>query len=243
MTSTPDLTRRYEGIEMMDDPDAAPELLEQALRELPAINRRLGGYSSTMRVLNSVAVTHPAKLRILDVGTGIGDYPMQFVRWGTRRKIEVSVVAVDLSERIIRYARKQAKKWEANISDRVTFLEADARSLPFESGSFDLATAALFFHHLSKEEGVTVLREMSRVARTGIIVNDIHRTPLAYHGIRAFTSVFGFSTMVRHDGPLSVRRAFKRSELVQIASEAGLVEYSVRWHWAFRWILTDIRTS
>ncbi|MBT8401162.1 MAG: methyltransferase domain-containing protein [Rhodothermia bacterium] len=242
MIPGPDFARRYEGKEMMDDPDAAPELLEQALRELPAINRWLGGYSSTLRVFDSIADETPAALRILDVGTGIGDYARQFVRWGMSRKIEVSVVAVDLSERIVEHATRKSEKWEPDIAKRVTFQVADARSLPFESGSFDVATAALFFHHLSEQDAVMVLREMSRVARMGVIVNDIHRTAIAYHGIRAFTGAFRFSPMVRHDGPLSVRRAFKKSELLKIASDAGLEDYSVRWEWAFRWILTDIRT-
>lgn len=243
MISTPDLSRRYTEAEMMDDPDAAPELLELALRELPTINRWLGGYRSTIRVLDLIAATSPRKLRILDVGTGIGDYPMQFVRWGMSRKIPVSVVAVDMNTRIIDFARQQSQEWEAGIAAHVTFQEADARSLPFESASFDLVTAALFFHHLSNEEGVTTLREMSRVSRRGVIINDIHRTALAYHGIRAFTSIFGFSPMVRHDGPLSVRRAFKKSDLLEMASDAGLENYTVRWHWAFRWILTNVQTS
>ena len=141
------------------------------------------------------------------------------------------------------FARQQAEGWEADVSSHVTFQEADARSLPFQSRSFDLVTAALFFHHLAQEDAVTTLREMSRVSRRGVIVNDIHRTAIAYHGIRAFTSVFGFSPMVRHDGPVSVRRAFNKSDLQEIAEGAGLQDYTIRWHWAFRWILTDVRTS
>ncbi len=238
----PDLRRRHDGQEMMDDPGAAPDLLEKALRELPTINRWLGGYNSTIRVLNSTLRTNPTSLRILDVGTGIGDYPRQFVRWGISHGVDVSVVAVDLSETIIEYARQQSRSWEPAVVDRVSFQVADARSLPFESESFDVVTASLFFHHLSDGEAIDTLKEMSRVAQAGVIVNDIHRSVVAYFGIRAFTTAFGFSEMVRHDGPLSVRRAFKRSDLLQIASAAGLHAYSVRWRWAFRWILTDLPT-
>jgi hypothetical protein len=61
---------------------------------------------------------------------------------------------------------------------------------------------------------------MWRIARTRIIVNDLHRHAVAYFSIRVLTSLFSKSRMVRNDGPLSVRRAFRPGELMEIARQA-----------------------
>jgi hypothetical protein len=46
--------------------------------------------------------------------------------------------------------------------------------------------------------------------------------------------------MVQHDGPVSVRRGFRRAELRAYARAAQLSSPSIRWHWAFRWTLSTI---
>jgi len=73
--------------------------------------------------------------------------------------------------------------------------------------------------------------------KTAIIVNDIHRHPLAYYSIKWLTSLFSKSSMVKFDAPLSVLRAFKRNELKSILKKAGVENYQLRWRWAFRWQL------
>ena len=55
-----------------------------------------------------------------------------------------------------------------------------------------------------------------------IIVNDLHRHQLAYLSIVVLTRLFSRSVMVRNDGPLSVRRAFRMDELAGIARRAGI---------------------
>ncbi|MDQ2657524.1 MAG: SAM-dependent methyltransferase, partial [Bacteroidota bacterium] len=63
----------------------------------------------------------------------------------------------------------------------------------------------------------------------------IHRHWLAYYSIKWLTRMFSKSAMVRHDAPLSVHRAFRKSELEEILRRAGLVDYKIKWRWAFRW--------
>jgi hypothetical protein len=82
---------------------------------------------------------------------------------------------------------------------------------------------------------VQLLREMDRVSRLGIVVNDLHRHPIAYAGIWLLTRLLPVSPMVRQDGPLSVRRGFRRCDLTALFRTAGLTRPQMRWHWAFRW--------
>jgi hypothetical protein len=55
-----------------------------------------------------------------------------------------------------------------------------------------------------------------------VIINDLHRHFFAYYSIRTLTTLFSKSPMVRHDAPVSVRRAFRPAELLKIADRAGV---------------------
>ena len=113
------------------------------------------------------------------------------------RDIQCRIVVLDLNGRGLKLA---AKSWP---------VVGDALDLPFKDGTFDVVMASLFFHHLSNEACVRVLSQMWRIARRRVLVNDLHRHPVAYASIRALTAMFSKSRMVRHDGPVSVRRAFR----------------------------------
>ena len=46
--------------------------------------------------------------------------------------------------------------------------------------------------------------------------------------------------MVQNDGPISVLRGFRGPELETIAQKAGLKNFTVRWRWPFRWLLSTL---
>jgi hypothetical protein len=107
----------------------------------------------------------------------------------------------------------------------------DAIQLPFRDNSFDAVICSLTFHHLTNAECVSVLREMWRVARRIVIVNDLHRNRVAHASIRILSALFSRSTMFRNDSAASVRPAFRPAELVDVAkgrcSGSSLSELSV----------------
>jgi hypothetical protein len=103
-----------------------------------------------------------------------------------------------------------------------------------------VAIAAMFLHHFAHENAVQIVRSMQRISKQGILINDLHRHPLAYYGIYALTRLLPAVQMVRNDAPLSVLRGFKSPELKNIAESAGLVDFSLKWRYAFRWVLHTI---
>jgi hypothetical protein len=76
-----------------------------------------------------------------------------------------------------------------------------------------------------------------RQARLGIVINDLHRHPIAYHSIKILTRLFAKSPLIRHDAPLSVARGFSREELDKIMQKAGITSYTISWRWAWRWLV------
>lgn len=235
-----DFGERANGVEMMDDFSIVDERLEKGLRDLTKINRWLGGYRSITRNLASAA-DGKNELTVLDLGTGIADLPAHLVRWADRRGVTCRVTGVDANAATVSQARGYLDEvLDERLRAQVEVRESDATALPYQDDSFDVVTAALFLHHFPSEGIVDMLREMNRLARRGIIVSDLHRHALAYYSIRLLTLGPYASEMVRHDGPLSVRRGFRREELSNLAASAGLTDYSLHWRWAFRWVLSTI---
>jgi len=187
----------------MDDLSRPEHEFAAAYRELKIINRTLGGVRAIERFLP------PAKrgvnLLMLDVAAGACD-----VSEALLEKLPCRIVALDLNARGLKLADKS---WP---------VVADALALPFREDTFDVVMASLFFHHLSNDACVQVLSQMWRIAKRRILINDLHRHAVAYFSIRALTALFSKSRMVRHDGPVSVLRAFRSSELLDIARRAGV---------------------
>ena len=99
---------------------------------------------------------------------------------------------------------------------------ADGRGLPFADGAFDIAHASMVVHHLDPDDAVAFLRELRRVARHGLVVNDLVRGRLNWLGAWLLIHATATSRFTRHDGPLSVRRAYTRAELLDLVAAAGL---------------------
>jgi SAM-dependent methyltransferase len=92
--------------------------------------------------------------RALDVGTGAGALAFALA------PLVDEVVAVDRVPELLELARERA----VGVAN-VTFVEADATSLPFEDFSFDLVGTLRTLHHVLRPE--LVIGELVRVARRG----------------------------------------------------------------------------
>ena len=229
----------------MDELSIQDSRLTDALEELRVINRFLGGYSTSFAAIAPLLDDHSTSdpLSILDIGCGGGDFAEEVITWAHNRRpgFEVHVVGIDYNPATVDWAAKQlSSRVSASLSSCITFQCCDAFDLPFADNNFDIVHAALFTHHYNADQVVRLISEMDRVASRGIILNDLHRHPAAFLAIIFLTRLFNACAMVRHDAPLSVRRAFMKDELLRIASAAGLRRFSLSWRWAFRWLLSTV---
>jgi hypothetical protein len=100
--------------------------------------------------------------------------------------------------------------------------------LPLREESVDVAVTVLTLHHLEPDDAVTALREMRAAARGAIVVNDLLRTRASWLLVWLATRFFARHPISRHDGPLSVRRAYSVEELAVLAEKAGLGRVETR---------------
>jgi SAM-dependent methyltransferase len=115
-----------------------------------------------------------------------------------------------------------ARRPDLATTPGLTLRIGDGRSLPFADESFDIVHASLVIHHLPPDDVVALLAEMRRVARLGVVVNDLLRGRLGHTGAWLLTRLATGNAYTRHDAPLSVRRAYTLPELEALLAGAGL---------------------
>lgn len=222
----------------MDEPDVDPRELAHGLADLRAVNRWLGGTRVVLRHLRPMLRRLEGReVRVLDVATGSADVPLAVARWARARGMRVRVLATDLHPGTLEEARRRT----ADDPD-VEVAEADALSLPFDDGAFDVALCCTALHHFDGADAARAVRELDRVSRAGWIVSDLRRSRPALLGARLLAAtLWRGHPVTRHDGPLSVRRAWTPQELRTVAREAG-VRATVHAHGPLRVALVADRT-
>ena len=221
---------RSSGVEIMDDLGCKGEVVDQTLRELEFINRTLGGNQITLSGVNAlIDKNQKGALEIIDLGCGGGDMLQLLANNLDKKNPKANFIGVDANPNIIDYAKEHI------IHPRIRFSAVNILSPEFKTETFDIAIATLFFHHFSSEQLSNILRQLRAQTRIGIVINDLHRHPLAYYSIKLLTRIFSKSAMVKFDAPLSVLRGFSKKELKEILENAGIKNYTLSWRWAFRW--------
>ena len=211
--------RRVPSIEMLDSDRGSAADIQVQLDDLWRINRWLGGVSSSLHLLlRFLQQAGKRSARVLEVGAGDARMAARLRSLLARNGIDTEFFVLDRRHSHLLFGRP-----ESNLHP----LAADALALPFRDGSFDLVMCNLLLHHFSGENAIRFLRALEAVARDAVLINDLERCWLPYLFIRA-APWFTRNEMSRHDGAASVRQAYTRPELVELAAAAGFGDFEVR---------------
>ena len=111
---------------------------------------------------------------------------------------------------------------------------ADTTALPFRDGAVEWSFSTLFFHHFDEEENRRVLAGMVRVSRAGAVVIDLRRNRLArWLLVYLRLPLFGASELTRHDGRVSMERAWSIPEVRRLAEGFEVAELRRRFPFRF----------
>jgi ubiquinone/menaquinone biosynthesis C-methylase UbiE len=213
------MDRRIDAVELLDGPLDDPAALAGNLRDLRRINRWLGGVRLSADAIDALAAHHE-QLTVLDVGTGGADIPVALLARAEKRGRGLAVVGIDSRPEVLAAAvvAQPAVATTAGLELHV----GDGRALPYTDGSFDVAHTSLVLHHMTPEEAVVLLREMARVARMGVVVNDLDRSRLGWIGAWLIGHLLTGNRYTRQDAPLSVLRSYRADEMKELLRTAGL---------------------
>jgi ubiquinone/menaquinone biosynthesis C-methylase UbiE len=212
--------RLNETVELLDGPLDDQAALVGNLRDLRRINRHLGGIDVSAVAIEALAA-HRDELTMIDVGTGGADIPLGLIDRARARGRRLRVVGVDPRPEVL--AAAVLANPAITATDGLELHVGDGRSLRYPDGSFDVAHASMVIHHLDPDDATAALREMGRVARLGVVINDLQRSRLGWSGAWLIGHLLTRNRFTRHDGPLSVRRAYRSSEMIEMLRAAGLI--------------------
>jgi SAM-dependent methyltransferase len=223
--------QRSTELERMDTETLDGATASHVLRNLESINHLLGGARATVRHFArfSKRWTPGQTIRVLDWGTGGADLPRALVRWSRGQGYDLRVVGIDQDPQTVAYAQAACRDYP-EIEIRL----ADAQAFDAPNDSFDYAISSLTLHHLKDASIVSLLETSHRLAKRGIVMNDLLRSARAWAWIWTLSRVARCHSMVQHDGPLSVRRAFTAAELASYARQAGLPYLRATTHFGYR---------
>lgn len=223
---------RVDGEELLDSGVGTVSDVKQSLDDLWRINSYLGGIRPLTHHLYPRLLQHSKTVRLVDIGTGSAQIPLQIAKWAAHHGRDVNILGLDLAARHLDIASKIIPS-DSNIR----LLQADALHLPFGDESVDYFTSSLFLHHLSPAQVVALLRQTFAKVRKALIFSDLQRGCLPFWAFKLIQPIFARSYLTRHDGAVSVRRAYTPDELLTFASQAGISHAHVFRHFPWRMTL------
>jgi SAM-dependent methyltransferase len=237
----PDFTRRADTPELMDAEDVPFEDYRACLRDLERVNIFTFAYRPTLGWLDALRdagrLPRGRAVSIVDIGGGGGDMLRRIRRWADRRRIEAKLIGLDRDPRAARAASELTPP-----GNGIDFVTADL----FEwvpQGPVDLVISSLFAHHLDDAALVRFLAWMEGTAQVGWFVNDLHRHVLPWMVFRPWSRLAGWHRFVRHDGPVSITRAFTEADWRALLDEAGIPAGAadIAWRMPFRLCVSRVK--
>ena len=229
-------TYRSEQVEIMDDVAFQGQEMEILLKDLKSINKWLGGNKITIEGIDKLLATHPKNetVVILDIGCGDGELLRKCARYGQKNNINLKGIGLDFNNNIVVSAREKSQSYP-----NIEFRKLDVFSKMDLIPSCDIALFTLFLHHFNDREVLKLIGKVTEKSRLGLVINDLHRSSLAFNLFKFISFFFIKSKTAKHDGLVSIAKGFKRKELITISRKIPKQKSIIRWRWAFRfqWIL------
>jgi ubiquinone/menaquinone biosynthesis C-methylase UbiE len=216
--------------ELLDTPNADPRLAERSFRDLRRMSRLLGWTRLAVKeVAQMVTSSRLRTFSVLDVATGAAYIPAAIAHWADQQQLQAQITACDISEQALSAARGTCASFPAIRLD-----QQNALALTYPDQAFDLVLCQGVLHHFSPKQAITLLHELARVARHAVILTDLQRTLPLYMSAWVALHTFVRNLITRHDGLVSIRRAYRPEEVRALAEQAGLRPITLRTRLRFR---------
>ncbi len=230
------LQYRSNEVELMDNPEVEEKALKIALSDISRVNKWLGGNAITIKTVQTLVKNHnsPKQITILDLGCGDGEMLRAIADLLRKEKKNIKLIGIDLNDKCLGYAIELSTSYP-----EISFFNKDVLEIEASEFSCDIIICTLTLHHLKDIEIKKVIKKAVNLAKTAVVINDLHRSILAYYLFKVFSFFFIKGHVAKNDGLVSIKRGFKKRELLYFAKALQLKEYKVDWKWAFRyrWII------
>lgn len=223
--------------ELMDGPNIKRKTLKKALSDIDKVNRWLGGHKGTLSGVQKLLQLYPQKkYSVLDLGSGNGELLKILARSFRKKDIKATLTGWEINPVSISIAENRSA-----VYPEITYVLADILDLKKENVTYDIIICSLTLHHFNDDEVLQIVSNMQRVAKLGIVINDLHRSRVALGAFSIISPLMMKTKLARHDGKISIKRGFKKEEIIDYAKKLNIKNYSLDWRWAYRylWIIEN----
>lgn len=227
---------RTQETEIMDDFSLEGKELKNALDKIASINQLLGGNKLTLHGIKTLLKKSDIRKTIViaDIGCGNGDMLRMLAKYGQKNNLNFKLIGIDANAFTINYAKTLSVEYP-----NIEYVYVDIFSDAFIAIKYDIVLCTLTLHHFTNEQILNIITIFNNNAEVGIVVNDLHRSKLAYRLFKMIGIIFNLNRMSREDGLVSILRGFKKNELESFSNKVNFKNYTINWKWAFRyqWII------
>lgn len=236
-----DLSIRSREPELMDDPSIDISTLGRVHQDISLINKIFNGNRITINAIRDLIRKNPrTSYKIMDMGCGDGNMLRQVALYFRKNKINGQFIGIDLSSNALKMARELSSQFS-----EISFLKQNILELEPNKLNCDILLCTLTMHHFKNHQIPVFLDKFVQLSQIGVIINDLHRSRPAYYFFKFFRSIFLKTEVARHDGLVSIKSGFHKSELEQFSRTLPRVDHCIQWKWAFRyvWVLYVNRSN
>jgi len=206
-------------------PFYTPEEYSDCLKILFKVNRLLGFFNSTVKLLKQFQ----DDASLVDVGCGGGLFLLHLSQHFPNMKL----LGIDVSQAAIEQAINELSAEARPVN--VEFQLQNQLALELSKNSVDIVLITLVCHHIDDDELTGFLQNAWQAARSAVIINDLHRHALAYWFYKKMSPILFRNRLITHDGLVSIQRSFTRAELHGLMKRAKISHYEIKWGFPFRW--------
>jgi len=214
----------------MDDPALDPSILDTAVADVNKCNQFLGGYGFTKRAVEKIIAQDPSRTyRITDIGCSDGAMLRHLKE--ELPQYDLELLGIDLSPRSIEKAREKSIGLKG-----IRFRESDIFKEPLQDLKCDIVLVTLTLHHFEEDIILDFIKRFMEMADVAVIINDLHRSPIAYGFFKLFSPIFIGNEISMNDGLISIASGFRRADVDRYRKELGIKNDRLEWKWSFRYI-------
>ncbi len=236
-----DFRIRSNDPELMDNFLGDATALQRVLDDINNVNRILGGNSITVNMVARLIEQNPQETyTIIDVGCADGTMLRAIADHCRTEDIKTELIGIDLNTDALALAKKESFDYP-----EIRFLEQDVLRLETFDLNCDILTTTLMTHHFTDSQLDVLLPQFVRLANIGVIINDLHRSCIAFFLFKLFSLFFIRTETAKIDGLISIRKGFKKKDLEHLSTRLPQMYHYIKWKWAFRyvWMMEPKRPS
>jgi len=227
-----DLTERSSQPELMDDFREGPQSLRIVFDDINRVNTILGGSNITVNAVADLIRRNPQdSYTIVDMGCGDGNMLREVAEHCKKHEIKVYLIGIDLNEEALQLAEEASTNYP-----EIAYHHRDILKLKETDFNCDIIINTLCMHHFVNKDLLQFLEKFNQLASIGVVINDLHRSRLAYYLFKAFSLIFIRTETAKVDGLISISKGFIKSDLMEYAKNLPQVKHDIRWKWAFRYV-------